>query len=245
MGYQSVMRLMRGQVWMVKEDFAITKAKLERGDRTEAYTRPYVIITSQDDLNNCDGMIQCYPITSKIGVKTGNDIIFRNHKFEQNKIVTNQIQTRDVRNFMSYMFTMPDDIMNELDMIGAKRQGLTSIITTLDKEIKRLQAELDKLKCEGLEIIDNMIPNIVIGDISNQLSQSVSEICATEEIDGDQVNNQSSTYHKWTEDSAREYLSDYESMDKQEIMDKYGLERCQLSRTRSYLLRKIGGGGTK
>lgn len=242
MGYQQVKKFMRGQVWMVKEDPAITKAKLEGGDRTEAYSRPYVIITSQDDLNNCDGLIQCYPITSRIGIQTGTDIIFRNHKLEQNKIVTNQIQTRDEKNFMAYMFTMPDDIMADLDMIGAKRQGFYTTLININNEIKELQKELDKLKSEGLQIMDNTMSNYpYYTETQEPVEQIVtSEKTATKKTTKNKkvTNKVKHTYRKqrkWNQEMSKEFIDDYQNMNRQCMVDKYGLDKRQLAKTYYYL----------
>lgn len=217
MGFGSVNVFERGQVWMVAESEDVTQAKINAGDRTICYTRPCVVLTPSDQMMG-GPLITVVPITSKIGVVKEHDIVFRNHDHEQNKIMINQLTTKDSDMFIRYMFTMPDDIMRAIEEQVALITGLslTTESSELDSQkISELEKELAKAK-ECIKLLHK-------------------------ELDKNTATADSTTKKKWSKDRAINFINDGSHMTTQELMKKYGLATKGSVHSTRYLLKKKYG----
>ena len=135
--YTSVSKFLRGQVWNVREENDITDAKIKHNDRVIAYSRPYIIIQDTSYIDNPSTLL-CIPVTSKLCERQENaEIIFRNAEYEQNKAVIYQIQSKDVKFFTKYLYTISDDLMEDIEKIVKNIMGL-------NKEEIRIQKEIDE-----------------------------------------------------------------------------------------------------
>ena len=135
--YTSVSKFLRGQVWNVREENDITDAKIKHNDRVIAYSRPYIIIQDTSYIDNPSTLL-CIPVTSKLCERQENaEIIFRNAEYEQNKAVIYQIQSKDVKFFTKYLYTISDDLMEDIEKLVKNIMGL-------NKEEIRIQKEIDE-----------------------------------------------------------------------------------------------------
>ena len=135
--YTSVSKFLRGQVWNVREENDITDAKIKHNDRVIAYSRPYIIMQDTSYIDNPSTLL-CIPVTSKLCERQENaEIIFRNAEYEQNKAVIYQIQSKDVKFFTKYLYTISDDLMEDIEKIVKNIMGL-------NKEEIRIQKEIDE-----------------------------------------------------------------------------------------------------
>ena len=135
--YTSVSKFLRGQVWNVREENDITDAKIKHNDRVIAYSRPYIIMQDTSYIDNPSTLL-CIPVTSKLCERQENaEIIFRNAEYEQNKAVIYQIQSKDVKFFTKYLYTISDDLMEDIEKLVKNIMGL-------NKEEIRIQKEIDE-----------------------------------------------------------------------------------------------------
>lgn len=249
-----VQKFKRGQVWMVKEDKRLTELRMQLNDIMECKTRPFVILTSNVDIETNSILLTCVPITSNITTMRSSDIIFRNYESEQNRIIVSEVQTKESKYFISYMYTMPDDIMMQIDKISSGRIGIGSSLKNISDEIAKLQMTLDHLKKSAEKIFADTIctsmqrDNItqlpvrkVTSSVKKEQPEATTKITVTENKTGvakstNVKTNTKRKYHKWTEDEAKEFLNT-ESID--DLCDKYGKNQEQIQKLQYYLTKKF------
>ena len=201
----------RGQIWMVKESSDMSTLKVKLGYTTMAYSRPYLIISDDKEIEQSDKKLVCVPISSKLDYVVGNVAIFTNYDGERNKVCVSEIHTIDSFRFSHYMFTISDEIMNEIDI-----------------KIKRTLFGTEHTLKPKIEIKDI---DISVKEISNDneskpvKSSTASSVPTTEK--------QNSIYHRWTRDEMVEFCKKYnESLD--DVCKEYGLTRQQAQRKYHY-----------
>lgn len=183
----------KGQVWLVKEPRAITKAKMKSHDRAYAKTRPYVIMTSNEALMDSVAMIQCLPITSSMHTIYPEDVVFINRFGEKNRISTSQIVSKDIAFFEKYLYSLSDEIMNYLDTETTKRLGTFYNLYNINTNMKEIRKNLDNLENVLGSILDRCEKPKEIIILPKEKEEVVEK---KEEI--------KRKYHRWTDD---EYLS--------------------------------------
>ena len=231
MGFGSVNVFERGQVWMVAEPEDVTQAKINSGDRTICYTRPCVVLTPSDQIMG-GPLITVVPITSKIGVVKEHDIVFRNHDHEQNKIMVNQLTTRDSDMFIRYMFTMPDDIMRAIEEQVALITGLSLSTESSELDSQKI-SELEKELARAKECIKLLRKELV--KTKTEADSAVSDLTAKKS------SRTRTPKKKWSEEQAIDFLKDGSHMTTEELMKKYGLASKGSVHSTRYLLKKKYG----
>lgn len=235
MGFGTVNVFERGQVWMVAEPDDVTQAKINAGDRTICYTRPCVVLTPADQMFG-GPLITVVPITSKIGVVKEHDIVFRNHDLVQNKIMVNQLTTKDSDMFIRYMFTLPEDIMRAIEEQVALITGLNMTLSStpesseLDSQkVSELEKELEKAK-ECIRLL-----HIELDEKTLDVDSKKDSVVTTKKKSSRTPKN------KWSEEQAIEFLYDSGRLTTAELMKKYALKTKGSVHSTRYLLKKKYG----
>lgn len=229
MGFGSVNVFERGQVWMVAEPEDVTQAKINAGDRTICYTRPCVVLTPANQIGG--PLITVVPITSKLGVVKEHDIVFRNHDLEQNKIMVNQLSTKDSDMFIRYMFTMPEDIMRAIEeqvvLITGLSLSTSESSENLTQKIGELEKELAKAK-ECIKLLHKELDKNAAADSAVSIETTTKKSSRTPK-------------KKWSEEQAIAFIKDGGHMTTEELMKKYGLATKGSVHSTRYLLKKKYG----
>lgn len=224
MGYDCK-KFKRGQVWMVHEDKELSELRVQLKDRTKIYTRPYLILTSDGLLEDDRPLIQGIPITSKIGHQTEEDIVFRNIELEQNKLEMSNIVTLDSDNFLRYMYTVSDQLMELVDERVLIRLGITYTSDEKDREIDALKEEIESLKKE-LE--------------SSNTIDSNSDSGVEEEAEPPKKKVSGGKKPTWTRVKAKNFLEQYKIKEnRKEMQKKYKMTANRLAQTKYYLEKKF------
>lgn len=236
--FSPVQTIKRGQVWMVKEDVDVTNARISAGAKLHVKTRPWVVITSEEYCDN--RFVQAYPITSTLGVigLETDDIIFRNHENIQNRLLLDELSTIETKNFLSYMYTMPEDMMKYIEEVTMKRLNLTESIVKLEEKIADLENQLSSIKTSALDIVKN---------VSDETSTDKMNSASVKESSKKEVKKSKSKPSVDTKKSSRpsildvdlcqSWINDYYDFGKEYVMNKYGMDRSQVS-SRKYHIEK-------
>ena len=236
MGFVTVNVFEWGQVWMVAEPEDVTQAKINAGDRTICYTRPCVVLTPADQMFG-GPLITVVPITSKIGVVKEHDIVFRNHDLVQNKIMVNQLTTKDSAMFIRYMFTLPEDIMRAIEEQVALITGLNMTLSSTPES-----SELDSQKISELEK-ELAKAKECIRLLQKELDGKTAEVDTKkrQQIHDTKKKSSRTPKNKWSEEQAIEFLYDSGRLTTAELMKKYALKTKGSVHSTRYLLKKKYG----
>lgn len=234
-------KFVRGQVWIVDESPEVTEAKISSGDRTQSYRRPYLIMTRQEDLNTWYPIINCYPITTNTRVMNDSDIVIQNHYGEDVKVICAQLTSRDVKDFVNYMYTMPDDIMQKIDEITANRLGIYYEAEKIHNNILSLEKELDLFK-KKFAILTYSINSKELKPVVQQSTYVVNSpkeekkkisVIETDNSPKEQISADNKDVVKeekkktkivWSLHYARQFLTDLENMPRPIFMKKYDIK---------------------
>ena len=143
--YSKTLKFKRGQVWMVGEPESVSNAKVASRVGTICFTRPYVIISS-DDVCAKESIIQGYPLTHSTTRPDGG-IVFSEPapSTEKSLILVNQLTPIESKNLLSYMYTLSSTLMDKIDRFTADRLGIPTMndkIREMTEKIKSLEKEL-------------------------------------------------------------------------------------------------------
>ena len=160
----AVCKYCKGQVWMVNEPDDMSASKVNNNLRMAAYSHPYLIMTSTEEMmKGPRPVIQAIPITSKVINVYPEDTTFRNLKDELNKIQGNQLTSIDVRMIGEYMFTLSNDIVEEIEAKLIKTLGFEHVISEeaeklLEKKRTELEEKYRKMEEELREKYEKLYP---------------------------------------------------------------------------------------
>lgn len=212
----------KGQVWLVKEPHAITKAKIKSHDRAYAKTRPYVIMTSNDALMGSVAMIQCLPITSSMHNIYPEDVVFINRFGEKNRISTSQIVSKDISFFEKYLYSLSDDIMNYLDAETTKRLGTFYDLYNINTNMKEIRKDLDNLEN-------------ILGSILDRCEKPEGITISPKEKEEEKVKRK---YHRWTDDEYLSLLRFLKNHTYKETADAFGIKLTSIASLRNRAVKR-------
>lgn len=134
--YPCGQKFLRGQVWMVHEDKDITEHKIDTGSLVIAKSRPHLIVHGGGDINGSRRPVLALPCTTNAASVSGIEgdvVMYINGKLA--RILTGQLLAVDASKFVSYICTVPPDIMLKVDRGLANALGL---FITIDEMLKRM-----------------------------------------------------------------------------------------------------------
>ena len=173
--YSKMLKFKRGQVWMVGEPESVSNAKVASRVGTICFTRPYVIISS-DDVCAKENIIQGYPLTHSTTRPDGG-IVFSEPapSTEKSLILVNQLTPIESKNLLSYMYTLSSTLMDKIDRSMYERKcdiitwsRLRAIRELADNCTEEKQEEVNQLLHEYVEVFD-VYEEIVVVDVNGKI----------------------------------------------------------------------------
>lgn len=157
--YSKILMFKRGQVWMVSEPESVSNAKVDAHVGTICFTRPYVIISS-DDVCAKESIVQGYPLTHTITRPDGG-IVFSEPapSTEKSLILVNQLTPIESKNLIAYMYTLSSTLMDKIDKLTAERMGIPTTnakIKEMTEKIRNLEKELESRQSTQSIISENI-----------------------------------------------------------------------------------------
>jgi mRNA-degrading endonuclease toxin of MazEF toxin-antitoxin module len=220
-------RFLRGQVFFAD----MTEVPFDTG--LIAKSRP-VLIISNDHNNSESDVITVLPVTSGkmfVGSNIGS------YKFEYEDkaryVLCNQIRTIPKNLIRSYMFTMYDDVMQEITELMLETLG-----NVVMKPIKRTieYTEPKRIETTPAKQIETIIPKVVS---LNLVSKEPVPVDA--KIDGRVAKGFiKNLYKRWSLMEKSMFVYDYETMPRFKFLDKYDIQDWGIGsvRTAVYKLRR-------
>jgi hypothetical protein len=131
------------------------------------------------------------------------------------------------------MFTLPDDVMKDVDAVIRRRLGLSDMncaiqdeIDYLDKKISYFENDLEHVKDVACEYIQKATSvnaqkyTKIMKKEEEKKSKNISEMPSINNSKDEKVKSQKRI--EWTFDLCVTFLDEYTHMDKQEMAKKYG-----------------------
>lgn len=219
----------RGQVWMVTENEEVSSAKVKCNDKTMCYTHPYLIMTDDAYLNGDELLITGYPITSNVATSYRDDLVFVNHRGEKNKIRCREIQTRDIKYFKYYMFTVPDDIMQEVECILLNRLGLSSLTSALTKQY----SNPNEIPHQG-QSLKSLVPATTLSYDAKPQTFADLIVDETEKVNSPKT-RVISRQRRWDDRTATKFFNDYNEHTFDELAQMYDTTTSSIHKLKHYL----------
>lgn len=144
----TVQKYQKGQVWMVKENPKVTDAKMTTDCRLMAKNRPYVIVSSNEFLSTNPEFIQGYPMSTQIHDENGAAgpyITIQNMVGSLTQIVMRELKTIPVSDIQNYFFSIPEAVMEEVDMHTAYKLGMLYMSKDVMCQLSNLRETLGKM----------------------------------------------------------------------------------------------------
>lgn len=254
--YSKMLKFKRGQVWMVKEQENVSRAKVKANVEAICFSRPYVIVSSDDVCAN-DYIVQGYPLTHSID-RTDDGIVISipESSAEKSMILMNQLTPIETKNIHHYMFTVSDKLMEKIDNITASRMAIATTndrIKELTRTIKKLEKDLLDAQTSRFTKLKNLPKtepiNAYVGDAEETPKNTdvVKHMTDVMEyaLSSEDSKNESSTssgkkkYNKWTTKGMARFLKDVETIGKNEVALKYGLKPSSIASTKYSIKKKL------
>lgn len=216
----------RGQVWMFGEDPIISRAKVNRGDRTMAYGHPHLIIQRN---GTGRGTVLCVPLTSNPNNLQGG-VEFVNAEGETNLIITSNLTCKDTKDIIRYMFTASDELMERVE------KKIKYLLAFEDSESTEDSSDNEAIISDDYEEISESVVNSEIDSLPDEVLIETSEETEPASEEKEEVKEKKS-YIKWTLEKGSEFVVDYLSMTREEVEEKWGIEDA--SKTYKYVGRKF------
>lgn len=222
---------LRGQVWFVQEDTRITEAKIQGGSRIQAKSRPYLLYIGYEASLQHPTVVQGFPVSTSIRADDGVDILrddeiyFYNHRGDRARCLVNQLTSIDTKNLSRYMYTVPEAMMEEIDHMVISRFGLTQQFQEIETRLNQLKAQLLSIeKRAGDDFFKYVNAALGVPSVSAKPNDETKTTEATE-IEQDEEGKQSGKTGKnhWTEKTGRRFLSDFDVLSREQMMEKYHL----------------------
>lgn len=253
----------RGTIWMCEDD-GIDEDLMRRGFRSHVQkkTRP-VLIISNNYGNAHSPVLNVIPLTSQ-DKRSSVAVALVSEDGSLSCILCNQIKTVDANKLISYMGTVDEETMAEVEKItqytlGIKVPKITESLNDLEALVKNIvtmkfnelneREDLDnmvKYIADGLEsTYKNLMTNYlnVCNTATRRIKSSapaLSEIVDTKSKDKSNKtkSSSSSTVMKpkgyWTTDRKKEFVFDYDNLSMQQMMIKYGFDSEKPLKKRYY-----------
>ena len=138
-----IIKYKRGMVFIVYEPEDITAAKINNRERTLLKTRPYVLLSSNEYLENDRHQLYlAAPLTSKTDIFYDGDIKYMDINGEIGKISISNTKAIDRKNIREYLFTLSDSLMKVIDnvlgiMLGINSTNNVEIVPGKSEEIEK------------------------------------------------------------------------------------------------------------
>ena len=137
----------KGDVWFVKEDRRISNVKEELNDRSSRYSRQYLIISNDENLNGeWDNLITCIPISyHKADRRYWSEVVFSDADGYACKALCKEIHTIDRNRFINKTFSIREGQMKFVEKILQSRI-MSSSIEDLEEQVRELQEKIEEMK---------------------------------------------------------------------------------------------------
>jgi hypothetical protein len=230
---------------MVAEAEEIAEYKVQTRDHRMAYTRPFVIMTSQEILDSGEILLSGFPITSQTHLMKEDDVFFYNPDGDLEKVVGHEIVTHDEKDFIRYMFTMPDDLMYELEEILIKRCGISKSAHHIENKIHELENMIMNMKQETNKYIESIssapITRTAIYITENSTPTPASTLVKKEPEKKEERKGRKPNQKRisWTADLCLEFLEDCEKLSKKEVANKWSISPSAVTQKRDYCTNKL------
>lgn len=222
----------KGQVWMVKEEHGISQLKLKYKSKIIRKTRPYYIISSEDN----DDIIQAIPITSSNGHNYKYSVTFTGMDNITEKVVISQITVIEKKNLLRYMYTVSDSIVDIIDRCIIDHFELGRLFMEKPDNIQQ-NISIDKSELPISDKAENTSNIDVKKDNKNShISKRATKKNSIKNSDTIDIYTIRHRYERFTDSLMMSFINDYNMLSKDELATKYGIIRKDVKRTYDRLI---------
>lgn len=210
--YDKCTYVAKGQVWMVNEDPRLTNFKMKTHSRLMAKTRPYLILSPEDDWE----IITAIPITSKLSYQGTIDLTYKGIDGTTEQLRMSQITSIEKRLLFEYMYTIPESLMCDVDRVIVEK-------LCLREHINQTPICMEKMDNETEDI------DVNCDESTNESNERERGSKNKHKNDQNQKDNDCCVYpiHKknerWTESIMKQFLNDVTILPKDILLKKYTL----------------------
>lgn len=245
-----ISKVSRGQIWYAEFDFS---SQVGRNPNLSK-CRPYLIISSNEGNFSSDDIV-ALPISSnsaKSRVLSVNVQIILNDKVSY--ILCSKPTNLTKESLQSYVATVSDPFMEEVERSLLIALGMSSRYVLRDKQVmelrdlvseyRKIQNFINAMKCNCIDSISDITTEFINNNdnqIIHKMSSEVSDLNKSNDVESGTLRERkpkTRSNRRWTYESAKEFIDDYENNSVESMMEYYMMTSVKSVQNTYYSLRK-------